>query len=785
VFGVPHMYISELDIENYVCIDHLSVSFTPGLNGVIGPNGSGKSTLLDALRFLIVGESNNECNRVENIQWGHDSALVRGTVVHNDGSKCFISRGIGRRDKHQLVYDSFEYIKKAEIEEFISRLFGVSMETLTNHVFIPQGAIDSILFNTQTRRLKEFQHTFGLQRAAEAEAALAREISKCSFTPGLDKQLLSTEEMAAKVKEEISALSVADTDLSCRISELDKYRVIVEKALSIKQKSVAFRQIKNRLSEIDSRILITQNDIANLTHIQKLELERKLSLQPIFDAAKIAMVNILAAEKERTRFDDINKRLSGIDRQLLELSSVTLHSDDQLRDMASKLTLLNSDIEVHKEQLTGKRPLPEMGEDRVLSTRLEELTSELNKKRIFTDEESRLKTVISLREEACKGPCPICHSLVSHDLLVGINESDKKYSDVLMSEGEEAWKNQCDAIRKEIHDIKSKITIRKEACRTALSSRIKKLELEASNLDKVISDTRSRMTLLMDLKRTKSILESEIAGYTPAEDIDKEGHEAVIAEYDSLSTRIMSVRSELSSKEKELVSLRESRTAASNELAELGEISDMPQERDIQEAQQQLAIMEQLLSERRRLRDEIASISVKQHQFDEAISRLKLQLKSEEKEARWVGLCKRVREILHVNGLPALMMREYVSHLNGRMKHYLDIWEAPFVFYLDENLAFKAKFRDGICSASILSGGQRIIASTSFRLAMVDTFAKDIGLLVLDEPSASLDSENKVHLQNLMLKLKNMAGDTGKQIILVTHEERYKGFFDNVIDLER
>ena len=56
-------------------------------------------------------------------------------------------------------------------------------------------------------------------------------------------------------------------------------------------------------------------------------------------------------------------------------------------------------------------------------------------------------------------------------------------------------------------------------------------------------------------------------------------------------------------------------------------------------------------------------------------------------------------------------------------------------------------------------------------------------VVILDEPTNHLDKENVVHLQQLLVKLKQMAGQ--RQIIIVTHEEQLVGFFDHTIQLAK
>ena len=187
---------------------------------------------------------------------------------------------------------------------------------------------------------------------------------------------------------------------------------------------------------------------------------------------------------------------------------------------------------------------------------------------------------------------------------------------------------------------------------------------------------------------------------------------------------------------------------------------------------------------RKQLESRIGVHEAKLEQFKATVESLVRQRDSEAHIVKWVGLCSRARDLLHVSGLPTLLMREFSHKLNKRMAYYLDMWNSPFRVYLDDNLSFMAQFPSGATySASRLSGGQKIVASTSFRLAMSDTFARNVGLLILDEPSNHLDKDNIIHLQQLLVKLKQLAGQSGRQILIVTHEESLVGFFDHTIDL--
>jgi ATPase subunit of ABC transporter with duplicated ATPase domains len=165
------------------------------------------------------------------------------------------------------------------------------------------------------------------------------------------------------------------------------------------------------------------------------------------------------------------------------------------------------------------------------------------------------------------------------------------------------------------------------------------------------------------------------------------------------------------------------------------------------------------------------------------VTRLRARLTSEEDDTAWVNVVKRTRDTLHVTALPTIAMREYGAILNRRIAYYLELWEAPFQMWLDDAMEFRVRFPDKELSAGRLSGGQKIVASTSFRFAMSDTFARQVSLLVLDEPSERLDQDNLLILYRVLTHLKEASKHAGRQIILVTHDEGLQGFLDHTVNV--
>lgn len=72
-----------------------------------------------------------------------------------------------------------------------------------------------------------------------------------------------------------------------------------------------------------------------------------------------------------------------------------------------------------------------------------------------------------------------------------------------------------------------------------------------------------------------------------------------------------------------------------------------------------------------------------------------------------------------------------------------------------------------------LSGGEQQ------RVALAKILLKDVDLILADEPTASLDKENK----EIVLKSLRQLVEQGKTVVVVSHDEEMLNFSDNKIDL--
>jgi len=142
------------------------------------------------------------------------------------------------------------------------------------------------------------------------------------------------------------------------------------------------------------------------------------------------------------------------------------------------------------------------------------------------------------------------------------------------------------------------------------------------------------------------------------------------------------------------------------------------------------------------------------------------------------------RTYAHRDGLPSRVHTAALQLLEKRINPLLASLDAPFEVTADPQSArLLAVMQDGeTFPTEALSGGQTVSLSIAYRLAVKELFARHFDMLVLDEPTAWLDTRRMDCLIDVMMRLRRRAAKLNQQIIVVTHSERLRRVFDQVLE---
>jgi len=159
-----------------------------------------------------------------------------------------------------------------------------------------------------------------------------------------------------------------------------------------------------------------------------------------------------------------------------------------------------------------------------------------------------------------------------------------------------------------------------------------------------------------------------------------------------------------------------------------------------------------------------------------------------EEEARAVrdvrGIFVETQRILHSQSAPAIVVQSNLQRLRGAINQQLELFDADFRIDVADEASFTASFVDGtVQPAQRLSQGQKVAMAFAFRLAMTRTIIPQVNCLLLDEPTAFLDSRRIEAFEPVFTHLKRMSESSGLQCVVVTHERRLDHLFSKVIEL--
>jgi DNA repair exonuclease SbcCD ATPase subunit len=153
------------------------------------------------------------------------------------------------------------------------------------------------------------------------------------------------------------------------------------------------------------------------------------------------------------------------------------------------------------------------------------------------------------------------------------------------------------------------------------------------------------------------------------------------------------------------------------------------------------------------------------------------------KSRRWLEQLGVMRSALHRDALPRLVAQGYLEVLRDDINELLEMFDAPFQVDVEDGLSFLAHFNGHDQPVARLSGGQKVLFGIGFRVAVNALFAREAGLLCLDEPTEYLDEQNVGCLTMALSHLRALSEAEGMQFIVITHERTLEPLFDRVVRL--
>ncbi|MGZ4804966.1 MAG: AAA family ATPase, partial [Ilumatobacteraceae bacterium] len=97
------MIVSRLELVDFRNYANAAFDFQPGTTAVVGSNGQGKTNLAEAMAYLATLDSFRGAPIDAMIRVGADSAVVRATVVHDDGREVLVELELTKNGRNRVL----------------------------------------------------------------------------------------------------------------------------------------------------------------------------------------------------------------------------------------------------------------------------------------------------------------------------------------------------------------------------------------------------------------------------------------------------------------------------------------------------------------------------------------------------------------------------------------------------------------------------------------------------------------------------------------------------------
>jgi DNA replication and repair protein RecF len=97
------MIVSRLELVDFRNYANASFDFHPGTTAVVGLNGQGKTNLAEAMAYLATLDSFRGAPLEALIRMGADAAVLRSTVVHDDGREMLVELELARNGRNRVL----------------------------------------------------------------------------------------------------------------------------------------------------------------------------------------------------------------------------------------------------------------------------------------------------------------------------------------------------------------------------------------------------------------------------------------------------------------------------------------------------------------------------------------------------------------------------------------------------------------------------------------------------------------------------------------------------------
>lgn len=704
--------LTEITLKNFRTHVDKKFTFKPGLNLIVGPNGSGKSSIIQALSGLVTGSFATDRNKADNITLGSSGgSRITGEFLAPDGRSCQVTRSVSTSEA-EFTGSGVSCTGSAAVTEAVLAFLGTSDQIFKQYVFAEQGEAGAVLEGTKDQRQSALNRLFGVERFEKLRKTLSEHLnSQPRFThPQVHQENLEK--------------------WHARISTLSREMEVLRKQRE------ALVEIPGTASEDDETIRRYRRSSSEQAMLQQLKsnLERNLhQLDSGYENGRSFEVGIQELQKRVLSWEE---ELPRREKYLQELRSGL----DQYRSHVQwrqKYDRTKQDVDLLCQQVVShaqKRPIEPPG---YVSPDTPEFAA-----RQETQDQLRDAIQAAIREKTLveSGSCPTCSrpatvaDFPAKD-IAGMEQIYWEYRTSLATFQKYAQEMSSFSLQSE-HSLK---------LLDAAEENLKALEGEPFPCppnQPVSSEYLASVEQgVRDAEKSLRLTQHTLSGMEARRDL---------------------LRSEIAKLEADIISTEES-------LKKQGSASEaeylQAQERSVQRV---------AVNHSRDLIDvQIQKLKADHDQAVDEVDNLEVELIKSQAIADKADALDRLIDLLKPGMLPAAYSRSrltrVISEVNSRFGGRFS-W--PGVIAFDPaTMELTCGEGDKPIRASFLSGGEKVALGVAFRAVAVRLYAPEVGILVLDEPTAFLDEANVGALSEVLSEIGNEVASWTAQLIVVTHNQ--------------
>ena len=731
------MVIKSLRARNYRQHRELDFTFDGNTIGLIGENGTGKSNCLRAMNYLfegvLAGETRDSTTKkLPIVRWGAESGYVEGTFEHHG-----VEGEIKRTFSHKKVdayfkYGDIESKGTKEVNAAIAEHLGIDKDICRQAIFVGQDELDDILFTEPSKRKQAWQKLCGIGQVNDIHAKLGKVISAQPALRDYDENIMEAELQRQSLNAQMNSLS--DELLRKDINHIDE--LIKEKS----DRQHALEQLnsyKEKMLTLSAEIDKLNEDIAFKK--ERIDSDVNYDTDKLSEELQAAVAEKIKLEKAKflyTFFCEQTARLKEAEEGMVKESNrlAELRTPEQLDKVKEACEKIKAEIiKVHQMQEMNHK-LKEMVESGNVASSCAlcgQVITDINEVKAF---------IRAKREEL--------NSTVT-DLTLQFEQTDdgysKEYDDYHQTFSYcRHWKLEQEKAHKELEKVTDEHSKYVEGSFEEAAQKVQQIE-------SMINDGKANYQRWQAMVNELGTVEKDV--------IAKQGNlDGIIKECKSLCAKF--------------------------------EIDPAKLDEDIAAGKTELEEMRKTSAHVNGLKGEITQMKRSIETLNGTIQDLKDKKEAQASSVEKMDKLQSVRDWFHYNNGPSVIINNLLDEITVAVNDFLEKFDSLFAVIPNyESMSFNYYYHDPDIPiadpyphCSEMSGGEKVVLAVAFRLATYAMFAQRVGLLVLDEPSVYLDSNNVGKLGTLLYNIKSLAQNLGLQVFISTHEQSLMNHFDMIVD---